>query len=211
MINDVTQSSSLYQAQRAQNAYSNVAAEKSASAEARGEPKDTVEISETGKSVSRLLNEVSNFSLDPAFHLANAETQLKEIMARFGIPETEDVSIKSTGDGRYTVSGDHPLLGEVENLVNSDDPSVRDLRNSLAGAHTGATLQRIAAAAEMAMKGADANPAKTEQYYNWILTVANGAKNMDYDITLQNGELSGSLIDGEGKRIAAASGLTLPS
>ncbi len=211
MINDVTQSSSLYQVQRANNAYSNAAAEKSTSVEARQEPKDTVEISETGKSVSKLLDEISNFSLDPAYHLANAETQLKEVLARFGIPATEDVSIQSTGDGRYTVSGDHPLLGEVEKLINSGDPSVMDLRNSLAGAHTGATLQRIVAAMEMAMAGSEANPGKAELYGNWILTVANGAKNMDYAMTFKNGELSGSLVDGEGKRIAARDGLTLPS
>lgn len=171
----------------------------------------SVEVSETAKQMSVLLESLPNFNLDPAFHMKNAESQLKDLLSKFGIPADTEVNIESKGDGTYTVSGDHPLMGEVEKMINSADPEVMDLRNSLAGAHTGSILQRIMAAQEMAMNAADANPAKTDMYYSWLVNTAKGAANMGFSMSMNNGEMTGTLTDQDGNAVAANEGLTLPA
>ncbi|MEP3248453.1 MAG: hypothetical protein ABJN40_22355 [Sneathiella sp.] len=197
--------------QKAAHAYNSPPVQGAGAVEKKEEAAVTVEVSEAGKQMSSLLENIPNFSLDPAFHLKNAESQLKDLMSKFGISAETEVSIKSKGDGTYTVSGDHPLMGEVEKMINSDDPAVRDLRNSLAGAHTGSVLQRIAAAQEVAVNAADANPAKADMYYSWLVNTAKSASNMGFSMSMSNGEMTGTLIDREGNAVAANEGLTLPA
>ena len=208
MIQDVTNSSSGVYAKQVTTAYTKPTP--SATPPAR-DPAVTVEISETARTVSSLLEGIESFNLDPEFHLKNAEGQLKTLLSKFGISSSEDVLIETKGDGSYTLKGEHPLLTEVEKLINSDDKSARDLRNSLAGAYNGSVLQHIGKATEMAMAGADANPSKTDAYYNWIVTVSKSTKGMGFAMTLENGALSGSLVDRQGKAFAAGEGLTLPA
>ncbi|MCG8491001.1 MAG: hypothetical protein MI743_05250 [Sneathiellales bacterium] len=167
-----------------------------------------VELSEAAQKGVGLLSQLPNITLDPAVHMANAETELKALMQKYGIPEGETVNITSSGDGTFVVEGDHPLLSEVEREIN--EGTARELRNSLIGAHTGSVISRIGAATEMAMKGADANPSMMETYYDWVLSVANEAKGMSFSYSLQNGELSGSLVTKQGTAIAHNEGLELP-
>ncbi len=130
-------------------------------------------------------------------------------MARLGIPENTEVQINIRNDGTFTVDGEHPLMSQIEEKLN--DGTERELRNALIGAHNGSVIMHIGEAVEIAMKGADANPSKTDFYYDWVRNVANGAKNSSYDVTLNGGELSASLVDKSGKPYDIGSGLVLPS
>lgn len=208
MIQDVTNSTSVIQSKQVAAAYTKSAPSPTP---VNSDPAVIVEVSKAGQTISSILEDLPAFNLDPAFHLNNAEGQLKTLLSKFGISSSEDVSIETNGDGNYTLKGEHPLLSEVEKLINSDDMSARDLRNSLAGAYNGSIIQHIGKAAEMAMAGADANPSQTDTYYNWIVTVSKSTAGMGYAMSFENGELNGSLVDRQGKSFAAGEGLTLPT
>ncbi len=210
MIQDIQNSNTAVHVHRATGAYK-AATQNPVSANPPRDPATTVEVSEAAKTVSSILQELPEFNLNPEFHLRNAQGQLKTLLSQFGISSGEEVRIETTGDGQYSLSGKHPLLSEVEKLLNSDDRAVAELRNSLAGAYNGSIIQHIGKAVEMAMAGADANPARTETYYNWIVSVSKGTKNMQFAVTMSNGELTGSLQDRNGKAFVAGEGLKLPA
>jgi hypothetical protein len=210
MIQEIQNANTAVDVRRAENAYT-AAPENPAPTNIQRDPATTVEVSETAKTVSSILNDLPKLNLNPEFHLKNAQSELKALLNQFGISSNEEVGIETKGDGRYTLSGEHPLLSEVEKLINSDDRAAADLRNSLAGAYNGSIIQHIGKAVEMAMAGADANPARAETYYNWIVSVSKGTKNMQFSMTLSNGEMTGSLVDRTGRTFAAGEGLKLPA
>ncbi|MBL4906565.1 MAG: hypothetical protein JKX94_03860 [Sneathiella sp.] len=211
MINDISASNSIYSTQAVSQVYSAASAppENTDIKETESEAV-TVDLSENAKAANKVISELVPLSLDPAIHLQKAENRLKELMTKLGIPETTEVDIQIDATGSFKVAGDHPLLSKIEEQLN--DGSERELSNHLKSAHNGSIIQRIGAAVEMAMQGADANPAMTDTYYGWVKnTVAAQAKSMGYSATFNNGTLSGSLINAEGKRIALNEGLTLPA
>lgn len=210
MLHSVQGTTSPYSVERAQNAYQTVQTQIQASPEMPENRSEavTVELSETAQKGVGLLSQLPKLTLDPAVHMANAETELKALMQKYGIPESETVNITTSGDGSFEVDGDHPLLSEIEKEIN--DGTARELRNALVGAHTGSIISRIGAATEMAMKGADQNPSMMETYYDWVLSVASDAKNMGFSYSLDRGELTGSLVTKQGVAIAHNDGLKLP-
>lgn len=208
MLHSVQGNTSPYSVDRAHNAYQTAQTQTASRDAENRSPAVTVELSETAQKGVGLLSQLPKLTLDPAVHMANAETELKALMQKYGIPEGEQVNITSSGDGTFEVEGDHPLLSEVEREIN--EGTARELRNALIGAHTGSVISRIGAATEMAMKGADANPSMMETYYDWVLSVAGEAKNMGFSYSLDNGELTGSLVTKQGVAIAHNEGLQLP-
>lgn len=136
-----------------------------------------------------------------------AETRLGALMADLGMDPNTNVTITSLGNGRFTVDSDHPKAAALEAAINEDD----EMRNALIGGHNTAVISRIAAAAAQAMTAADANPDKASTYYAWLMGIANEARAMDAHFTLENGALSGGLIDGTGRRLALTDGLRLPA
>ncbi len=171
------------------------------------EPQDTVEISPAGKAVTESLKGLAPLTLDPAVHFANADKELKALMDRYGIPEGSEIEITSDDRGNFKVTGEHPMLKQIEEDLNSGDAG--DLRNSLIGGQTGLILQRIGMAVEMAMNAADKNPAKTEQYYDWVLNVANEAKGGSLSYNYLNGESSADLVGKNNRILTADTGLKL--
>ncbi|MFT6556451.1 hypothetical protein [Sneathiella sp.] len=172
------------------------------------DPSDQVTLSEPAQKAQKLLSEFPPLILDPDVHLKNAEGALKDLLAKYNIPPNTKVSISSDSKGQFTVSGDHPLLAEVETEIN--EGTAKELRNSLVGAHNGSIIQRIGAAAEMAMRGADQNPGMTDTYYDWVRSVASEAKGFGYSVEFDEGVITGSLINSLGERIAGDERLSLP-
>ncbi len=209
MINEINSANTLFATSRATAAYSATPPVEPPSASENETPAVEVELSEKAQKTKTLLENIPRLSLDPAVHIANAEKQFKDLMNRMGIPADTEFEIEANRDGSFTVTGDNPRLKEIEEKIN--DGSERELRNSLVGAHTGSIIQRIGAAVEKAMTAADANPGMTDTYYDWVLSVANGAKSMGFSMTYADGSLSGSLVNGKGEAVAAAEGLTLPT
>lgn len=209
MIENVSGGNTVYAAKAATQSYQTTAPEKKETPDNRGEAV-IVDVSENATKAKKLITELGPITLDPAVHLQKAEIRLKELMNDWGIPETTDMEIHRNKDGTFKISGDHPLLVKIEESLN--DGSERELANSFTAAHSGSIITRIGEAVGMAMRGADQNPAMTDTYYNWVKnTVAAEAKSMDYAMTFSNGNLSGSLVNSEGVKIAIGEGLSLPT
>ena len=173
----------------------------------KADPQDKVEISPAGKVMTESLEGLAPLTLDPAVHFANADKELKKLMDRYGVPAGTEVDITSDSRGNFKVEGDHPMLKQIEEDLNSGEAG--DLRNSLIGGQTGLILQRIGMAMEMAMNAADKNPSKTEQYYDWVLNVASEAKGGSLSYTYQNGESTADLVAKNNRIITADTGLKL--
>ncbi len=211
MVNQIAASQAIYQAQKVSDAYSNKASEPQTPQKVAYAPAVKVEISQTGQDVSKLLGSLPSNFLDPAYQLGQVETELKAVLNKFGISDQEDVTITSNGDGTITVSGDHPLLGEVEKLVNNGDMAGRELRNAVIGAHTANVISHIGQASEMFSRGVEENPSKAESYGNWLLGVSSSARNAGLTISMSGGEASAMLVGADGKSFSPGDGLTLPA
>ena len=157
---------------------------------------DKIDISLPAASLATL----PEFSLDPRVHMARAETQLNELMAKLGIPPTTEVNIHLSNSGQFTVEGDHKKLAELEKMLN--DGSEMELRNSLVGAHTSSIIQRIAAASQATQKQVAANPQSAEMLWNQMLAEADRIKNQSADFRFSSGALSGASADGTAIAIA---------
>ncbi len=208
MINSVNANTSVYSPQTGSAAYQSAVAPSRSDAPEKDTDAVVVELSDNAKKAKKLLGDLPPLILNQTANLEKAETHLKELMKALGIPENTKIDIQSDNAGNFAVTGDHPLVTEIEKQIN--DGTDRELRNALVGAHTGAVLERIGAATEMAMKGADENPRMTDTYYGWILTVAKSAQSMDYSVSLDQGTISGTLVNSSGKAVASYDGLRLP-
>jgi len=172
-------------------------------------PAVEVSISPAGRNVGNLVADWGPLIIDPAVHMARAETALREVMAGLGIPASTGVEIRSNGDGSFRVEADHPKAAELEAMINSGD--ARELRNGLIGAHTGTVVQRIASATVMAAEGAERNPGQAERYNAWVQSVASEAATMGFDFLFDGDRLTGSLVSAGNRLASAAAGLALPS
>lgn len=211
MVNQAASSQAIYQAQKVSAAYSGTVAEPQTSQKAAYDPAVTVEVSQTAQKVSNLLRTLPSNIFDPTYQLSRVETELKAVLDKFGISDQEDITISSSGDGTLTVSGDHPLLGEVEKLINTDDRAGRELRNAVIGAHNANVINHIGQASQMAAEGFEANPSKIESYSNWLLAVSSSARNASFSISVSGGEASAMLVGANGNTYSPGDGLTLPA
>ena len=211
MVNQVESSQAIYQAQKVSAAYSGKAAEPQTAQKAAYDPAVTVEVSPTGQGISKLLESLPSNFLDPAYQLGQVETELKAVLDKFGISDQEDITITSKGDGTLTVSGDHPLLGEVEKLINNGDTAGRELRNAVIGAHNANVISHIAQASEMFSRGVEENPSMAESYGNWLLGVSSSARSAGLTISMSGGQASAMLVGANGNSYSPGDGLTLPA
>lgn len=134
--------------------------------------------------------ELPRLILDFKELMRRAETGLREAMHQLGIPPGTRVSIHSNTDGTLTVESDSPQNAELEAVVNNN----MDLRNALVGAETGAYLNRIGQAVAQAQAAADANPARADDYYNWLLNVTRQITGMGFEFDFADGKLAGSFL-----------------
>jgi len=171
----------------------------------------TVTLSPAAESAKTLSSLASELTMDSAVHMQRAEVELKEFMSRLGMSADTDIEIEVRNDGTISVEGDHPLMYKIEEGLNSGEEGSRDLRNALIGAHNGSVITHIGKAAEMASRGADANPSMMETYYGWVKNVANEVKNSSFAVNFSNGELTGSLVGRNGQAFNPGDGLTLPA
>ena len=155
-------------------------------------PAVEVSISPEGQKAAGLLASLPPLSLDPALHIKEAQSHLKQIMSELGIPASTDLKIHSTGDGSFRVEADHPKAAELETMIN--DGTAKDLRNSLVGAHNGTVVQRIAKAMATAMKGTEQNPGKSEQYSAWVQGIASEAMSMRFEFSYSGDKMTGTLL-----------------
>jgi hypothetical protein len=211
MVNQIASGQAIYQAQKVSEAYSGSTRVPQTNEKAAYDPAVTVEVSPTGQATSKLLASLPSNFLDPAYQLSKVETELKAVLDKFGISDQEDITITSKGDGTLTVSGDHPLLGEVEKLINSGDTGGRELRNAVIGAHNANVISHIAQASEMFSRGVEENPSKAESYGNRLLGVSSSARNAGFTISVSGGEASALLVGANGNSFAPGDGLTLPT
>lgn len=159
---------------------------------------------ETSKSLPDLVIE-----LNPEVHKKNAAARLQVVMAELGIPADTQIDIKTSNSGKITVTADHPKAEELEKMLN--DGTEMELRNSLIGAHTSAIIQRIGKAMEMAKNAADADPSRLNEFYQWVLSVADHAKGLSGNYTYNQGEVTGGLVRANGTALAIDEGLNLPA
>lgn len=170
-------------------------------------PAVEISISPAAQKAHKFLKSLPELVLDPAVHMRNAAARLKQVMSDLGIPSNTEVKITSNNDGTFKVEADHVKAKELESMLN--DGSERELRNALIGAHAGSVIQRIGKAVEIAMRAADANPDKTDEYYSWVRTVANQAKGLKFDFSYSEGEISGNFLKADGTAMAVTEGLKL--
>lgn len=149
---------------------------------------------------AKLLSDLPPFMLDPKVHMANAEKRLSELMQLMGIPPNTDIDISVSSNGSITVEGDNEKLADLQQMLN--DGTEMDLRNSLIGAHVGATIQRIAAATQSTQAEVEANPQATEALWNRMLAQANNIKNQGMNFSWSGGSLSAAFTDGTAIAVA---------
>jgi len=169
-----------------------VSAPEPAKAHSANSPAVEVSISREGRKAAGLLASLPPLSLDPALHIKEAQSHLKQIMSELGIPASTDLKIHSKGDGTFRVEADHPKAAELESMIN--DGTAMDLRNSLIGAHNGTVMQRIAKAMATAMKGTEQSPGKSEQYSSWVQGIANEAMSMQFEFSYSGDKMTGTLL-----------------
>ena len=157
---------------------------------AAAETSDTVALSPGGK----LLSDLPPLILDPKVHMANAEKRLAALMEEMGIPANTKIDITVSSSGRFTIDSDNEKLAELESRLN--DGSEMELRNSLIGAHSSATIQRIAAAAQNTAARVEADPAHAETLWNQMLATADSIKNQSMAFSYAGGRLGGTFSDG---------------
>ncbi|MBO6826620.1 MAG: hypothetical protein JJ879_10495 [Sneathiella sp.] len=169
--------------------------------------KDEVTLSPGAKILQKTLADLPPLILDPETNFQKAEQELGKLLDRYGIGAGTPVDVKLNDRGEFQVEGDHPLLGLIEDDLNSGRAG--DLRNALIGGHTGLVLQRIGMAVEMAMNAADKNPSGTEGYYNWVKTVADEAKVSSLSFSYAKGGIDYQLVNRQNQIITADTGLSL--
>lgn len=168
-----------------------------------------IELSENGETVKNLVSELVPVVYDPAIFFQKAETRFKVLMADLNIPESTEMDIRRNTDGTYSVSGEHPLLPEMEEKLN--DGSEKGLADWLSAAHSGTSMQHVLNGMGMAARGAEENPEMAETYFDWLRsTVQPEANSMDFSMNYKEGSLSGSLLNGSGNEVEIGKGWTLP-
>ena len=172
-------------------------------------PAFEVSVSRQGENAAGLLASLPPSGIDPALHIKRAETHLRQLMAALGIPASTTVKIHATAGGSFRLTADHPKAAELETMINNG--AARELRNSLIGAHSGAVLQRTSKAMSMAMKGAEQNPGKGEQYYAWVKGIVDEALSMGFAFSYTGEGMTGTLLKPGDVPIGTTEGLDPPS
>lgn len=169
-------------------------------------PEARLALAAQGPSAPKLLENLPDDLLDFDAMMQRAEARLAELMGEIGMAPGSDVTIRSDRAGHFTVESDHPKAAALESAINED----REMRNAMIGAETAAVIGRIAAATERAMQAADANPAMTERYYDWLLGVAKQAKATPFHFEMTGGTLTGGFTGAQGQALGLTDGLRLP-
>lgn len=170
----------------------------------------SVTLSPAAEGVQKLGSDFKRLTLDPAYHLQQAEVGLKDLMARLGIPENTDIQIEVQENGEISVDGDHPLMSQLAESLNGDDADPF-LRSSFIFARNGTIMSHIGVAADLAANGASESPGKADHYHDWVRSVAANAQSSSMSVSMSGGALSASLVDRNGTAYDAESGLTLPA
>ncbi len=134
-----------------------------------------------------------SFNYAQASH--RAEVGLKAAMQQLGIPPGTHVSMTTGTDGVINVTSDSPKNAELEAIVNNNP----DLRNSIVAAENAAYMGRVGNAVSQFQSAASANPAKVDQYNNWLIGAVQRIMGMGFAFDFADGELSGSFLSGEQK------------
>mgnify|MGYP000608809971 CR=1 FL=1 len=208
MINSVSNAASLYRSvSAAVTPAINIAQTQAPVKNGFGEAV-SVNLSPAAEGAQKLDSDFKRLTLDPAYHLQQAEVGLKDLMARLGIPENTDIQIEIKENGEISVDGDHPLMLQLTESLNGDDADPF-LRSSFIFARNGTIMSHIGTAADLAANGASENPGKADHYYDWVRSVAANAQSSSMSVFMSGGALSAFLTDLNGRHDADG-GTTLP-
>ncbi|MEH6495650.1 MAG: hypothetical protein V7740_07915, partial [Pseudomonas marincola] len=183
MINSVSSAASLYRSVSAAVTPATSAAQTQVPVKNGFGEAVSVALSPAAEGVQKLGSDFTRLTLDPAYHLQQAEVGLKDLIARLGIPENTDIQIEVQENGDISVDGDHPLMAQLAESLNGDaaDPF---LRSAFILARNGSIMSHIGAAADLAANGASESPGKADHYYDWVRSVAANAQSSTMSVSM---------------------------